>query len=212
VASRAWALVRDPGALVNVVLRVAILVFTVDALVNAGDERFVGKALGPRNVGIFLGLSMLLPILHWVYKRWTTYPFWYDAFYLSVFALDMAGNTLDLYNRIEWWDHVPHFHGPGALAVVLMGAFGLPALSALGVSTFLHVLLEVQEYYGDVVLGTHNVKGIADSINDLAYGLAGVATYSFVAHRWRYLRRRRASPEKRGPDRVDQLRRRRRRR
>jgi hypothetical protein len=27
----------------------------IDALVNAGDVRFVGKALGPRNVGIMLG-------------------------------------------------------------------------------------------------------------------------------------------------------------
>ena len=105
--------------LFNVGLRTLILVFTVDALVNAGDPRFAGKALGPRNVGILLGLSMLFPILHFIYKRWKRYPVWYDNLYLSIFWLDMAGNSLNLYNSVEWWDHIPHFHGPGALAMVL---------------------------------------------------------------------------------------------
>lgn len=191
------ALIRAPGGLVNLALRASILVFTVDALVHAGDERFTGKALGPRNVGILLGLSMLFPILHFIYRRWSRYPVWYDDLYLSIFALDMAGNTLDLYNSIEWWDHIPHFHGPGALAIVLMGVFGLPALAGLGFSTFLHVVLEVQEYYGDVILHTHNVKGIADTVNDLAFGVTGVVVYTLIASRWMYLRRRRTKPHKR---------------
>ena len=200
-----WAVVRDrviylatePGALANIGLRIGILFFTIDALVNAGDPRFAGKALGPRNVGILLGLSMLFPILHFIYKRWRTYPFWHDALYLSIFWLDMAGNTLNLYNSIEWWDHIPHFHGPGALSMVLMGAFGLEALAAAGLSTILHVTLEVQEFYGDVLLHTHNVNGIADSINDLAYGLAGMVVYTFIASRARYLKLRRTRPKKR---------------
>lgn len=194
---RAVALTRDPAGLVNIASRTAILAFTIDALLSAGDERFAGKALGPRNVGILLGLSMLFPILHWIYHRWERYPLWYDDLYLSIFWLDMSGNSLDLYNTVEWWDHVPHFHGPGALAMVLVGAFGLQGLAAVGFSTMLHVLLEVQEYYGDVLLGTHNVKGITDSINDLAYGLAGVVVYGLVAKRWMYLRRRRTRPKKR---------------
>lgn len=194
---RAGTLARQPAGLVNIASRTAIFAFTIDALVNAGDERFAGKALGPRNVGILLGLSMLFPILHWIYHRWERYPLWYDDLYLSIFWLDMSGNSLNLYNTVEWWDHVPHFHGPGALAMVLVGAFGLQALAAVGFSTMLHVLLEVQEYYGDVLLGTHNVKGIADSINDLAYGLAGVILYGLVAKRWMYLRRRRTRPTKR---------------
>ena len=176
--------------LFNVGLRTLILVFTIDAIVHATDERFAGKSLGPRNVGILLGFSMLFPILHFVYKRWKRYPFWHDALYLSIFWLDMAGNTLNLYNSVEWWDHIPHFHGPGALSMVLMGAFGLAAI--------LHVTLECWEYYGDVLLGTHNVKGIADSINDLAYGLAGMVVYTMLASRVRFLKLRRTRPKKRG--------------
>lgn len=191
------ALLRDPAVLMNVALRVCILAFTADALINAGDPRFAGKALGPRNVGILLGFSMLFPILHLVYRRWRTYPVWYDSLYLSIFWLDMAGNSLDLYNAVEWWDHVPHFHGPGALAMVLVGAFALAPLAAAGVATICHLFLEIQEYYGDVLLHTQNVRGLADSMNDLAFGLAGVLVYALVAKRWMFLRTRRTRPHKR---------------
>jgi hypothetical protein len=194
----ALGLAREPSVLMDVGLRTMILVFTVDALVNAGDPRFAGKALGPRNVGILLGLSMLFPILHFIYKRWKRYPVWYDDLYLSIFWLDMAGNSLNLYNTVEWWDHIPHFHGPGALAMVLIGVFAMAPLAAAGFATMLHLLLEINEYYGDVLLGTHNVRGIADSINDLAFGLAGVLVYTIIAKRSVFLRRRRTRPKKKG--------------
>jgi hypothetical protein len=191
-----WEGVTWHSLAVNVLLRLLIVVFTVDALINAGDERFAGKALGPRNVGILLGLSMLFPLLQAVRGQWKRYPMWYDNLYLSIFALDMAGNTLNLYNTVEWWDHVPHFHGPGALAAVFMGAFGLGAIAAAGLSTMLHVALETQEYYGDVLLGTHNVSGIQDSMNDILFGLSGVVIYTIVFANSHYLNRRRA-PKKR---------------
>jgi hypothetical protein len=165
---------REPGVLVNIASRLVIVLFTIDALVNAGDERFVGKALGPRNVGIMLGFSMLCPLVYLVAKRWRTYPWWYDNLYLSIFWL-----------------------GPGALSAVLMGVFGLPGLAAAGLSTILHVTLECWEYYGDVLMGTHNVRGIADSINDLAYGLVGMLVYTILFLRFAFTRRRRANPDKR---------------
>jgi hypothetical protein len=192
-----WEGVTWHALAVNLLLRLCILVFTVDALINAGDPRFEGKALGPRNVGILLGLSMLFPLLQAVRGQWKRYPMWYDNLYLSIFALDMAGNTLNLYNTIGWWDHVSHFHGPGALAAVLMGAFGLRALAAAGLSTMLHAWLEIEEYYGDVFLHTHNVKGIEDSMNDLLFGLVGAVVYAFVFAHSHFLERRKA-PRRRG--------------
>jgi hypothetical protein len=194
---RVLAALREPAVLVNIVSRLLIVLFTIDALVNAGDDRFAGKALGPRNVGIMLGFSMLFPLVYLVAKRWRSYPWWYDNLYLSIFWLDMAGNSLNLYNSVEWWDHIPHFHGPGALSAVLMGVFGLPGLAAAGLATILHVTLECWEYYGDVLMGTHNVRGIADSINDLAYGLAGMLAYTMLFGRFAFTRRRRAKPDKR---------------
>ena len=191
-----WEGVTWHSLAVNLLLRLAIVVMTVDALINAADPRFEGKALGPRNVGILLGFSLLFPLLQAVREQWKRYPMWYDNLYLSIFALDMSGNSLNLYNSVEWWDHVPHFHGPGALAAVLMGAFGLRALAAAGLSTMLHVWLEVEEYYGDVLLHTHNVNGIADSINDLAFGLLGVIVYTVIFANLQFFQRRQA-PRKR---------------
>lgn len=183
------------GALINVLLRLAILAMTVDALVNAHDERFDGKALGPRNVLISFGFAMLFPLvwkLFYKQKDWKAYPWWYDDLYLSIYFVDMLGNSLDLYNSWEHWDHIPHFHGPGALAMVVAGAFGFPILSAIGISTLLHLILEIQEFYGDVLLHTHNVRDTQDSMNDLLFGILGVIAYGFVWSRWTVLREKRA--------------------
>jgi hypothetical protein len=189
-----WEGVTWHALAVNLFIRLLILVFTVDALINAGDQRFAGKALGPRNVGILLGLSLLFPLLQAVRGQWKRYPMWFDNLYLSIFAVDMGGNTLNFYNTIEWWDHVPHFHGPGALAVVMMGAFGMRAIAAMGLTTMLHVWLEIEEFYGDVFLHTHNVNGVQDTVNDELYGLLGVLIYAFVFTRSLYLRRRKPQP------------------
>lgn len=183
------------GALLNVILRLAILLMTVDAVVNAHDGRFEGKALGPRNVLISFGFAMLFP-LFWKFfyrkKDWKAYPWWYDDLYLSIYFVDMLGNSLNLYNAWEHWDHIPHFHGPGALALVIAGAFGFPILSAIGISTLLHVSLEIQEFYGDLILHTHNVRDTQDSINDLLFGVLGVIVYGFLWSRWTAMREKRA--------------------
>jgi hypothetical protein len=131
-----------------------------------------------------------------VREQWRRYPMWYDNLYLSIFVIDMLGNSLNLYNTLEWWDHVPHFHGPGALAIVLMGAFGMSTVAAAGLTTILHTALEIQEFYGDVFLHTHNVSGVQDTINDELYALLGVIVYTFVFTKSYYLRCRRA-PRKR---------------
>lgn len=188
------------GALLNGLLRLGILAMTVDALVNAGDQRFEGKALGPRNVLISFGFAMLFP-LFWKFfykkKDWKAYPWWYDGLYLSIYFVDMFGNSFGLYNGWEHWDHIPHFHGPGALALVVAGAFGFPILSAIGISTLLHVTLEIQEFYGDVILHTHNVRDTQDSMNDLLFGVLGVIAYGFLWSRWTAMREKRPKPLRR---------------
>lgn len=74
-----WEGVPWPATAFNVALRVLILAFTVDALVNVADDRFAGKALGPRNVGILLGFSLLFPLLQAIRGQWKGYPMWYGS-------------------------------------------------------------------------------------------------------------------------------------
>jgi hypothetical protein len=155
----------------------SILYFLGEGLLFPDDPRFAGKAIPARNAIIVLTFSLLFPVLYRRTKRWDRYPFWLDNLYLSIFWLDMAGNSFNLYDSYYYFDLVPHFHGPGALALVLLVGFNLHWLAAMGASHILHTLLEIQEYYTDVLLGTHNVRGVEDTVHDLAAGLVGMAVY-----------------------------------
>jgi hypothetical protein len=172
------------GLTLNVALRASILYFLAEVMLNQADRRFAGKALPIRNLVIVLTFSSLFPVLTRISpKRWTRYPAWLDDLYLSIFWLDMAGNSFDLYDRHFYFDLVPHFHSTGALAVVLR-ALGSSHLGAFGIANLIHMLLEAQEYYTDVVFGTHNVRGLFDTVNDLVAGVAGTAVYGLARAAW----------------------------
>jgi hypothetical protein len=183
----AW---RAIGWAAGVVLRLAILYFAAEVVLNPGDPRFEGKNLAARNAVVLL-LAFVLPAVQVARRRWERYPVWYDALYLTIFAADMLGNSLNLFDTYANFDLIPHFHGSGALAVVLAGAFGLGVGSAVAVANLVHALLEAQEWVGDWLFDSRNVRGVWDSLRDLAVGLAGSVAYPAL---WRWLRAPRAEP------------------
>jgi hypothetical protein len=162
------------GIVVNLLLRVMIIYFAAETVMLPDDERFAGKGLSIRNILIAVVFSMLFPFHYVLRKKWPRYPVWMDALYLSIFWFDMAGNSLNLFDMYEHFDALPHTWGPGALAVVFMWWQGWSALSAAGVATMIHAWLECEEYWGDLLFGTHNVRGVWDTVGDLGAGLAGV--------------------------------------
>lgn len=168
------------GIAANLALRLSILYFLVEVLLKPNDPRFAGKAIPIRNAIIVVTFTSLFPALRWIARRWRRYPVWLDNLYLSIFWLDMAGNSFDLYDRYYHFDLIPHFHGTGALAVVVRG-LGMSPLGAFGVANTIHGGLEAQEYLTDVFFGTHNVRGLSDTVGDLAAGLAGTIVYSIAA-------------------------------
>jgi hypothetical protein len=168
---------RTAGAALNIVLRVSIGYFLAEVMLNPDDPRFAGKAIPIRNLIIVGGLSLLFPALHVVRRRWRRYPVWTDNVWLSLFWLDMAGNSFDLYDRYLHFDLIPHFHGTGASAVALQRGFDLTPRRAFVIATVLHSALEAQEYATDVFFGTHNVRGWWDSAGDIAVGLLGAVAY-----------------------------------
>lgn len=165
------------GIAVNVVLRLSLVAFLADAILHAHDPRFEGKGIGSRGLTI-LPASLLLPAIYLTRRRGQRYPWWMDNLYLSLFALDLGGNSFDLYNSYRYFDLLPHAHGTGAITVVLAYLMRLPMLSAVGLATVLHLLLEAQEYYSDVLFGLRNVRGTWDTVNDLLAGVAGSAVYA----------------------------------
>lgn len=185
------SIVRRVGIGLNIAVRLSILYFLAEVMLNQEDPRFAGKAIPVRNLIIVLTFSSLFPVLRLIGRlglgRGKPYPVWIDNLYLSIFWLDMAGNSFNLYDTYYYFDLIPHFHSSGALAVVLR-SFGLPHLSAFGMANVVHMGLEAQEHYTDVLFGTHNVRGLSDTVNDLTVGLAGTAIYGSLRAGYERLR------------------------
>lgn len=165
----------------NVLIRAHIAYFLWEVMTHPDDPRFAGKAIPVRNLVIVGGMSMLLPLAQLLSKRWRRYPWGWDALYLSLYWLDMAGNSFDLYDSYEHFDLIPHCHGAGAVAVVLERAFGLSRRRAFIAANLIHVGLEAQESLTDVFFGTHNVRAWWDQPGDLFAGLVGTVAYPLVA-------------------------------
>lgn len=175
------------GFALDLALRAHIAWFLAEVLLHPHDPRFEGKAIPIRNLIIVGGMSMLFPVLHVARRRWKRYPVWTDVAWLSLFWLDMAGNSFDLYDTYYHFDLIPHFHGSGAATVAIAVAADIRPIPAAIAANVVHSLLEVQEILTDVFAGTHNVRGPLDTVGDLAAGLAGSFAYAPLA---RLLRRR----------------------
>jgi hypothetical protein len=169
---------RILGVGLNLLLRAGLLAMLVRIL-RAGrdDPRYAEKGIAPRALAIVPLASLAVPVA-WLRRREADYPVWMDDLYLSVFALDLAGNVFDLYDSYKHFDLIPHAHGTGAATVLSAWAFRLPMLSAVGVATVIHLVLEIQEYASDVLFGYRNVRGTWDVIGDLSAGLVGTVAYT----------------------------------
>ena len=168
------------GITLNVTLRLWILYLMAESIIMTSDPRFAGKAIPVRNLLLVLISCLLFPFFYFLKKRWKKYPVWFDNFYLSVFWLDMIGNSLNLYDTYFYFDLLPHFYGAGVFAAVLVGAFSMPLLSEIGLVNIGHVALEIQEFYSDYLFNLRNVRGAFDAINDLLVGILGAFLFTAV--------------------------------
>ena len=173
----AWAWLGGTG--LNVAQRLVITGVVADALLHPRDRRYDGKGIGTRGL-VLVAASLLVPALQLTARRRRRYPLAIDNLYLSIFALDMAGNYLDLYDRYRYFDLIPHFHGTGAATVVLSRLLRQPILAGVGLAQVVHIGLEAQEYYSDVLFDLHNVRGTWDTVNDLLAGASGSLAYAGI--------------------------------
>jgi hypothetical protein len=177
---------RALGVGANLGMRFIIVGVVLDALLHPDDGRYAGKGIGKRGL-VLVAASLLIPLMQGTARRGERYPLATDNLYLSIFALDLAGNYLDLYNRFVHFDLIPHFHGTGASTLVLASMLRRPLLAGVGLTQIIHVALEAQEYYSDVLFDLHNVRGTWDTVGDLVAGAAGSLTYAGIVS----IRRRR---------------------
>ena len=53
-------------------------------------------------------VSLVVPLVWTLRRRRPSYPYAIDVLLTLPFLIDTAGNALDLYDMIEWWDDANH--------------------------------------------------------------------------------------------------------
>lgn len=163
---------------------VALLLF---AATHTGWDRFAGKAMAGRAVAYPVALAVLPAVWAVTGRRaGRPYPGLADLLVSLPFAVDVAGNALDLYDTVAWFDDACHFGNwallLGALAVSLPRS--LPALAQLGLVTGLGSATalgwELAEYVTFIRHGTELDTAYTDTLGDMALGTLGALAAGLV--------------------------------
>jgi hypothetical protein len=142
--------------------------------------QFHGKAVVARALAYPLA-ALLVPAIWLGRGRRDRYPYDVDILVALPFLVDTAGNALNLYDTISWWDDANHFvnwtilvAGFGRLLVRLplrrLNAFAL----AVGFGFVTAVLWEFGEYLTFIRNNENELRtAYTDTLGDLALGGAG---------------------------------------
>jgi uncharacterized membrane protein YjdF len=178
-----------------------VLAATVGQLAVAewwpGIERFADKAFGARLLAYPL-MMLLAPALWWVFvgrrDRQASPP--YGAFTLVMlpFLIDVTGNSLDLYDSLEWWDDANHYvnwllllAGLGLLLTREVQPDWAMALLVTGLGAILAIGWELGEWYTFIRHGTELDTAYVDTLGDLTLGTLGSLTAALLLLRLRRL-------------------------
>jgi hypothetical protein len=169
---------------------VALLAGTVGQLLVAtlvpGLPQFEGKAFAGRLLA-YPVLMLLVPALWALHRRRRggRDPLPWGAFALLMlpFFVDVTGNTLDLYDRVSWWDDANHlvnwfFLSLGAGLLLARGdvrpRWALGLLVA-GLGALLAVGWEAAEWFTFIRHGTELGAAYTDTLGDEVLGCLGAA-------------------------------------
>jgi len=173
---RAWVLLA-----VDIGIKVGLVALLGLALLLPDLPQFTGKAMQGRV--LTYGLAMLLVPAIWFFRfRRHPYPVVIDILITLPFLIDVAGNALDLYDTIEWWDDANHFVNWGlltggvalALAFLPLGRlnrFGL----AVGYAALSAIVWELAEYVTFIRDSPELATAYTDTLFDEILGTAGGA-------------------------------------
>lgn len=162
---------------------VALLLFGV----FSGLERFEGKAMTGRALTYPLA-TLIVPAVWWLWFRRTRYPYVLDILVVSPFLIDTAGNALDLYDSVAWWDDANHLvnwfllvlgFGQILLRSRLSAAVVLGLAAGFGAIT--HILWEIAEYFAFIRDNPDEYRtAYTDTLGDLALSLTGSVLAALV--------------------------------
>src|SRR6187431_2112344 len=172
--------VSRPLVLVDVAIKVATVGLLAWAILNPDLPQFTGKAFTARAVVYPIGL-VVLPIGWSLFGRSRmAFPVVADILLGLPFLIDVAGNALDLYDTIEWWDDANHLvnwalHTAGAALALSYLPLGRLNRFALGVGfgAVTAIGWELAEYVTFIRDSPELATAYTDTLGDLLLGTIG---------------------------------------
>ena len=175
---------------IDVGVKVATVALLAWAVLTPDLPQFTGKAFTGRAVAYPVAL-VVLPIGWWLFGRSRiAYPVVADILIGLPFLIDVAGNALDLYDTIEWWDDANHLvnwalHTSAVTRLLRAGTWGYWTRVALAFAWAVTsaVLWEFAEYVTFVPDSPEAATAYADTLLDLALGMVGGAIAAILVGR-----------------------------
>lgn len=171
-----------PAFWLDVAVKVALVALLLFGTFS-GLERFEGKAFGGRALTYPIS-PLIVPVAWWLVarrrERAPAYPYALDVLLVLPFLIDTAGNALDLYDTIDWWDDFNHFLNWGLLTAAFgrllvrlpVGRLNAAAL-AIGFGFVTAVLWEMAEYVTFIRNSPELETAYTDTLGDLLLGGSG---------------------------------------
>ena len=165
---------------VDVAVKVATVALLAWAVLNPDLPQFTGKAFTGRALAYPIAL-VLLPVIWWLVGRSRMeFPVVADILLGLPFLIDVAGNALNLYDTIEWWDDLNHFvnwalHTAAIALLLRIGPWGYRTRVALAFcwAVTSAVLWEFAEAVTFVPGSPEASTAYADTLLDVALGMLG---------------------------------------
>ena len=181
----------------DVAAKGALGLLLVHAVANPDLPQYAGKAMQGRALG-YPVVVLILPVGWALVGRRRPFPALADLLITLPFLIDTAGNALDLYDTIDWWDDANHFFNwmllTGGFVLltepVRLAAWNRAALGA-GFGAIAAIAWELLEYATFVPNSPEAAGAYRDTLGDLALGTLGGSLAAIAASWWIERRRRR---------------------
>ena len=147
----------------------------------SGLQQFEGKAFFWRLL-TYPVASLIVPVVWTARYRSTRYPYAADILLTLPFLVDTAGNALDLYDSVVWWDDANHLVNWGLLSGAVAALCCRNRVSpwqalacVVGFGAVTAILWEIAEYYAFIRNSPELDTAYTDTLGDMALGLTGSA-------------------------------------
>ena len=183
VTTRTWLWI-DIGVKAATVGLLALAVLAPDV------PQFQGKAFAGRAIAYPIALAVV-PLAWWLFGRGRLpFPVGTDVLLGLPFLIDMAGNALNLYDTIDWWDDANHLGNwalhTSAIVLLVRGRLAPLGVAAVGMAwaATTAILGELAEFVAFVPNSPEASTAYQDTLGDLALGLLGGTIASVALAGW----------------------------